>query len=503
MHSSKKSASVVMLLAALSLGSIPAHAVITAGSKNIGAVWFVGDSITQGNADGDSTGGVRADVYAKLAGATYTFTLTGHSTANTEGLPATGSGISGNLYQYHSGVSGAVIGTNTSTRTGITQNIPTWWASSSSRLSVVKPNVILILIGSNDANSDIDITHASQRLTTLINTIYAQPGVGNPTILVGLIPPNHVSSTGTANVALYNAAVPGVVRSFKNAGKDVYLVDQFTLLNNNFTTAMNSDGLHPNATGNGYMSQNWFNAIASCANQARPPIPYGLTGKIVNAQASLSWEVVPGAYNGYNVKRSTTSGGPYTTIANNVSGASYIDAGNNGSTTYYYVVSAVNAAGEGANSAQIAVGSSTLDTAGIYQLQNVASQLVLNQQGSLTNGSKITQWSSASTSDNLRWKFIPTSNGYYQINSVKSGKDAVVQGASTSAGAGIIQWSFGTSGDDQWKPVLNSDGTYTFSNLKSGLLLEDPGSSTSTSTQMDQWTANGGNNQKWKLIRVN
>jgi len=146
-------------------------------------------------------------------------------------------------------------------------------------------------------------------------------------------------------------------------------------------------------------------------------------------------------------------------------------------------------------------GGGTIDTTGIYQVQNVASGLVLNQQGSLTNGSPVTQWTSGGTSQNLQWKFIPTSNGYYQINSIKSGLDAVVQSASTSAGAKIIQWSFGSSGDDQWKPVQNSDGSYTFTNLKSGLVLGDPGSSTSTSTQMDQETSNGGSNQKWTLVK--
>jgi lysophospholipase L1-like esterase len=346
---------VMVLACALGVHAPSVHAAIAPGSKTIGAVWFVGDSITQGNADSDSTGGMRANVYGKLAGASYTFTYTGHSTASAEGLPLTGSGPTGNLYQYHSGVSGAVIGTNTATQTGITQNIPTWWASSSSRLSVVKPSAILILIGSNDANSNIDITHAPERLATLLDTIYAQPGVGNPTILVGLIPPNHVSSTGTANVAFYNAAVPGVVRAFQTAGKDIYLVDQFTLLNDNFATAMRSDGLHPNATGNEYMSQNWFKAIASCASQAPPPVPYGLTGTVTSAQVKLSWEIVPGAYNGYNVKRSLTSGGPYTTIATQWMSASYTDASNDGASTYYYVVSAVNAAGEGASSAPVAV----------------------------------------------------------------------------------------------------------------------------------------------------
>ncbi|MDE3099589.1 MAG: RICIN domain-containing protein [Verrucomicrobiota bacterium] len=142
----------------------------------------------------------------------------------------------------------------------------------------------------------------------------------------------------------------------------------------------------------------------------------------------------------------------------------------------------------------------TVNFAGIYQIQNEASGLVLNNQGSLTNGSPITQWTSVASS-NLDWQFFPTSNGYYQINSCKSALDAVVQGASTAAGAGIIQWSFGSSGDDQWQPQLNGDGSYTFVNLHSGLVLGDPGSSTSTSTQMDQETANGGSNQKWVLLK--
>ena len=143
---------------------------------------------------------------------------------------------------------------------------------------------------------------------------------------------------------------------------------------------------------------------------------------------------------------------------------------------------------------------SGIDTTAIYQIQNEASGLVLNNQGSLTNGSKITQWSSVS-SDNLRWTFISHGGNVYEINSVKSGLDAVVQSASTSQGAGIIQWSLGSAGNDLWQANQNSDGSYTFVNQHSGLVLEDPGSSTSTSTQMDQWGSNGGANQKWKLIK--
>jgi hypothetical protein len=137
---------------------------------------------------------------------------------------------------------------------------------------------------------------------------------------------------------------------------------------------------------------------------------------------------------------------------------------------------------------------------GTYEIENEASGKVLNNGGSTTNGSVVSQWTEGS-SVNLQWTFIATSGGYYQINSVKSGKDAVVSGASTANGAGIVQWSFGSSGDDQWLPQLNSDSSYTFVNLHSGKVLEDPGSSGSNGTQMDQNSSNGGSNQKWTLLK--
>jgi fibronectin type 3 domain-containing protein len=60
----------------------------------------------------------------------------------------------------------------------------------------------------------------------------------------------------------------------------------------------------------------------------------------------------------YNVKRGTTSGGPYTTIATGVTwnpnstAATHLDTTIAAGTTYYYVVSAVNASGEGPISAE-------------------------------------------------------------------------------------------------------------------------------------------------------
>ena len=81
-----------------------------------------------------------------------------------------------------------------------------------------------------------------------------------------------------------------------------------------------------------------------------PAAPQNLAATPGNAQVSLTWSASSGATS-YNVKRSTTSGGPYTTIASPTS-TSFLDTGVVNGTTYFYVVSAVNAVGESPNSNQ-------------------------------------------------------------------------------------------------------------------------------------------------------
>jgi hypothetical protein len=85
-----------------------------------------------------------------------------------------------------------------------------------------------------------------------------------------------------------------------------------------------------------------------------PPVASAPTGVIAVAtkvsQVVLSWVATPGATS-YNVKRSAVFGGPYTTIAANVlASTNYLDVRLPGSTTFYYVVSAVNAGGESLDS---------------------------------------------------------------------------------------------------------------------------------------------------------
>lgn len=86
-----------------------------------------------------------------------------------------------------------------------------------------------------------------------------------------------------------------------------------------------------------------------------PPAPDGLAAAAISgSQIGLSWSAVTNAAS-YNVKRSTAKGGPYSTIATGVTATNYTDTGLNVGTTYYYVVSTVNAGAESANSAQVGV----------------------------------------------------------------------------------------------------------------------------------------------------
>src|SRR5208282_4703315 len=55
-----------------------------------------------------------------------------------------------------------------------------------------------------------------------------------------------------------------------------------------------------------------------------PPAPTNLTAVANNGQAGLSWAVSTGA-TGYNVYRSTNSGGPYTVVGSNVATTNFTD----------------------------------------------------------------------------------------------------------------------------------------------------------------------------------
>ncbi|HXZ11286.1 MAG TPA: glycoside hydrolase family 44 protein [Candidatus Sulfotelmatobacter sp.] len=88
------------------------------------------------------------------------------------------------------------------------------------------------------------------------------------------------------------------------------------------------------------------------APAAPPATPTGLQAAPGNAQVSLSWNASAGATS-YHVKRSTSSSGPFNTTLASPGAANYTDASVTNGATYYYVVSALNSAGESGNTSPV------------------------------------------------------------------------------------------------------------------------------------------------------
>ncbi len=85
---------------------------------------------------------------------------------------------------------------------------------------------------------------------------------------------------------------------------------------------------------------------------AIPTVPSGLAATSGDARVSLTWTAVTGAST-YNVKRSAASGGPFENVNTGLTAASFTDTGLTNGSTYFYVVSAVNTAGESGNSTSV------------------------------------------------------------------------------------------------------------------------------------------------------
>jgi fibronectin type 3 domain-containing protein len=136
------------------------------------------------------------------------------------------------------------------------------------------------------------------------------------------------------------------------------------------------------------------------ASAATPSVPSGLSATAGNGSVNLSWSPSSGATS-YNVKRATTSGGPYSQVGAPTA-AAYSDTSVSNGTHYYYVVSALDSAGESANSAQV----SALPVASIPPVPSGLSATAGNDSVNLT-------WSSSNGAQSYHMKRATTSGGPY------------------------------------------------------------------------------------------
>lgn len=186
----------------------------------------------------------------------------------------------------------------------------------------------------------------------------ASPQSAAPPVTIPSAPTGLSATAGNAQVALTWSASTGalsydVKRSSTSGGPYMQIA---TAMSPSYTDSSASNG------STYYYVVAAANSAGASANSAQvsatpqaPPVvtvpsaPTGLSATPGNAQVVLVWSVSTGAFS-YNIKRSTTSGGPYTQIATSTL-PSYVDTTAANGSTYYYVVAATNSAGASANSA--------------------------------------------------------------------------------------------------------------------------------------------------------
>jgi lysophospholipase L1-like esterase len=118
----------------------------------------------------------------------------------------------------------------------------------------VIPDVILVMIGTNDVVQNDNLTNAPMRLGALLDKLIG--AAPNALIVVATLTP---LSSGSSGVQTYNAALPAVIKQRADAGKHVQLVDMFT----GFPSSELADGVHPNQQGSARMAGVWYAAIGS------------------------------------------------------------------------------------------------------------------------------------------------------------------------------------------------------------------------------------------------
>ena len=219
-----------------------------------------GDSITDGY-NGDTPGGYRVELFRLSHAAGKNLTFVGSATS--WNAPATVDGAS--FPSRHEGHSGWTIYPEGG-RKGISECLQANadCLSSNSVMKEYTPDIVLLMIGTNDAIDNYDMTNAPTRLGNLIDVIYTQ--LPNVLIVVAEpIPSRGDASKGddtslTSRIKNYDDAIPAVVKARADAGKHILVVDMFTPFNPNKVSLL-EDQYHPNLQGYVLLGTEWYSVL--------------------------------------------------------------------------------------------------------------------------------------------------------------------------------------------------------------------------------------------------
>ncbi|MES1182337.1 MAG: SGNH/GDSL hydrolase family protein [Myxococcales bacterium] len=207
-----------------------------------------GDSITDGY-NADTPGGYRIELFrlAHAAGKNITFVGSGQNG------PSMVDGVQ--FPQNHEGHSGWTIAP-AGGRSGISTLV-------ASVMPQYKPQIVLLMIGTNDAIDNYQMAAAPDRLGQLIDSIYAH--LPNVLIIVAQpIPSREDAGKGddttlSARIKAFCNAIPALVKARADAGKHILVVDMNTPFAPKATLL--EDQWHPNTAGYALLAKQWYASL--------------------------------------------------------------------------------------------------------------------------------------------------------------------------------------------------------------------------------------------------
>jgi lysophospholipase L1-like esterase len=251
-HGSSWSTSLKSLLAGAFIGLLfCADGFVHAGVINKGVpvkIMPVGDSITEGKY---TQGGYRKPLYQMLKDNGYSVTFVGKED---NGDPANDTGFSAGMENpNHEGYGSARIGmllNGGTTEKHTALPIKTSFANNN-------PDVVLIMLGTNDIFGITPTDRMKQTMEKLISTIFEQ----NPRAIVILasIPPISKIEARNADVNAYNAVLPEIVAKEKALNHKIEFADIHSVFTD--PADLSGDKVHPSATGYNKMATLWYSVL--------------------------------------------------------------------------------------------------------------------------------------------------------------------------------------------------------------------------------------------------